>query len=80
MVQAEEWDKALAVAPAVSHKYWRSLMKQKANWRLSQSDCVNRDISCLLLPSNFSEYLIEVLVKNGQYEQAFITAVHQNNG
>ncbi|GMH38156.1 hypothetical protein BSKO_06040 [Bryopsis sp. KO-2023] len=69
-----EWDKAIMVAPAVSVDYWKQLMKKKADWLLSQPDRTVEETPELLLPSGHSQHLVDALIEQERFEQAFSTA------
>lgn len=66
LVDAGEWDKALMLAPAVSHYYWAKLLKKRADTAV-QAGADVRELLPLMLAAGQSELLTELLLARKQY-------------
>jgi hypothetical protein len=69
-VQLGAWDKALALAPAVSHSYWRQLMQRKADTLSKAGQAPTRELLPLLLAAGQVGPAVELLMRQKQLEQA----------
>lgn len=75
LIELEDWDKALAIAPSVSMKYWKSLMDRRANHLTIEDD---DDSVAYCIASGNTELLVRFLSKRGQHNDAFLVAIAAN--
>lgn len=69
-VQLGSWDKALSLAPAVSHSYWLQLMQRKADALNKAGQSPNCELLTLLLASGQVGPAVELLMRQKQLDQA----------
>ncbi|KAJ8028341.1 WD repeat-containing protein 17 [Holothuria leucospilota] len=71
MVELEEWEKALSVAPAVSLKYWKQLSERYAKFLSSQgfSECVPHHLAI----GNLKE-IVDFFISHGQHDDAILVS------
>lgn len=80
-----EWDKALAVAPALGLDYWRSLIKRygkrvQTDSELSQVAAHRHALVPLMLAAGDVASAVDVLVEESDLENAYLVAVSAEAG
>lgn len=63
------WDKAVALAPAVSLSYWRQLLQRKAD-AMGKAAAPAKELLPKLLAAGQVEAAVELLMRQERYEQA----------
>lgn len=63
------WDRALSLAPAVSHTYWRQLM-QRATDAMAKAGAASKELLPYMLAAGQVTPAVELLMRQKQHEQA----------
>lgn len=69
-----EWERAIALAPAVSHELWAKLVKEYAAEKLSKNAARLADLLPWYIAINQPETLVNLYLNNEQYEDAVTLA------
>eukprot|EP00775_Hariotina_reticulata_P007969 gene7969-8167_t len=79
MVEVGDWDKAIALAPAVSQQYWCRLLQRHADF-LSKQGASSKELLPLMLATGQSSALMQLLMNQKQYDLAADIAAVQACG
>jgi hypothetical protein len=69
VLQVGEWDKAIALAPAVSQQYWCRLLQRHADF-LSKQGGGTKELLPLMLATGQISALMQLLMNQKQYDVA----------
>lgn len=69
VLQLGSWDKALALAPAVSQSYWRQLMQRKVD-AIGKEAAPAKELLPHMIAAGQVEPAMELLMRHKQYELA----------
>ncbi|KAK9815758.1 hypothetical protein WJX72_009065 [[Myrmecia] bisecta] len=79
MISLDEWDRATAVAPAVSLQYWASLLRQRIEKASAASTPVD-ELAPMYIASNSADGLVDRLLADQRFADAFAVCSTSSSG